>query len=42
MRDAAEARGMSWTYWEFSTGVGVHDIPTDTWRTDLLNALLGN
>jgi endoglucanase len=42
MRDAAEARGMSWTYWEFSTGFGVYDIPTDTWRTDLLNALLGN
>jgi endoglucanase len=42
MRDQAEARDMSWTYWEFSSSFGVYDIATDTWHTELLNALLGN
>jgi endoglucanase len=42
MRDQAEARGMSWTYWEMASGFGVYDRSTDSWHTDLLNALTGN
>ena len=42
MRAAAEARGMSWTYWEFAAGFGVYDPTTLTYRQDLLDSLLGN
>ena len=41
MRDAAEARGMSWTYWEFASGFGVYDPAGRTFRQPLLDSLLG-
>jgi endoglucanase len=36
-----EARGMSWTYWEFAAGFGVYDPQTLTFRQRLLDSLLG-
>jgi endoglucanase len=42
MRDAAEARGIRWTYWELAAGFGVYDPVAHTWRTPLKDALLGN
>ena len=41
MRDAIEARGMTWTYWEFASGFGVYDPTKLTARQDLLDSLLG-
>jgi endoglucanase len=41
MRDAMEARGMSWTYWEFAAGFGVYDPVKLTFRQGLLESLLG-
>ena len=41
MRDAAETRGMSWTYWEFASGYGVYDPAKLTFRQPLLESLLG-
>jgi endoglucanase len=41
MRDAIEARGMTWAYWEFASGFGVYDPVTLTFRRGLLDALLG-
>jgi endoglucanase len=41
MRDAIEARGMTWAYWEFASGFGVYDPATLTFRQGLLDALLG-
>ena len=41
MRDAIEARGMTWTYWEFAAGFGVYDPTARTFRPGLLDALLG-
>jgi endoglucanase len=40
MRDAIEARGMTWTYWEFAAGFGVYDPAARTYRRALLDALL--
>jgi endoglucanase len=44
MRDQAEARAMSWTYWEMASGFGVYDPVAHDWYGDgtLLNALLGS
>jgi endoglucanase len=42
LRDQAEARDMTWAYWEMSSGFGVYDLATQTWRADLLNALMSN
>ncbi|HEY2981757.1 MAG TPA: glycoside hydrolase family 5 protein [Anaerolineales bacterium] len=36
----AEKRDFAWAYWEFCAGFGVYDPNTDTWREDLLNALI--
>lgn len=36
----AEARGMSWAYWEFGAGFGVYDRDLKIWRTPLLTALI--
>jgi endoglucanase len=36
----AEARGMSWAYWEFGAGFGIYDRELKTWITPLLNALI--
>ncbi len=41
MRDAAEARGLSWAYWEFAAGFGVYDPATHAFRAPLRDALLG-
>jgi len=41
MRSGMEARGMSWTYWEFAAGFGVYDPVGLTFRQGLLDALLG-
>jgi endoglucanase len=42
MRDAIEARGMTWTYGEFASGFGVYDPVALTFRQGLLDALLGS
>jgi endoglucanase len=39
-RETAEARGISWGYWEFASGFGAYDRIRDAWRKDLLEALL--
>jgi endoglucanase len=41
MRSAIEARGMTWTYWEFAAGFGVYDPTTLGFRQGLLDSLLG-
>jgi endoglucanase len=41
MRDAMEARGMSWSYWEFASGFGVYDPVKLSFRQGLLDSLLG-
>jgi endoglucanase len=41
MRDAMEARRMSWAYWELAAGFGVYDPAKLTFRQGLLDALLG-
>lgn len=42
MRDAMEARGMRWAYWEFAAGFGVYDPARLTFRQGLLDSLLGS
>ena len=37
---AAEARNMSWAYWEFAAGFGIYDAESARWREPLLRALL--
>lgn len=41
VRDAAEARGIRWIYWELAAGFGVYNPVTHTWRVPLKVALLG-
>lgn len=36
----ADARGWSWSYWEFNQGFGIYDLKTDEWKKGLKNALL--
>lgn len=36
----AEELGISWSYWEFCSGFGVHDPLANQWRDALLNALI--
>lgn len=36
----AEARGMSWAYWEFDQGFGAYDRQAEAWRQELIEALL--
>ena len=36
----AEARGISWAYWEFCAGFGVYDRERRAWRQELLHALI--
>ena len=38
-REAIEARGMTWAYWEFAAGFGFYDPATGTVRTELRDAL---
>ena len=40
MRQAMEARGMSWAYWEFASGFGVYDPAKLAFRQNLLASLL--
>lgn len=40
VREAAEAHGFGWAYWEFGAGFGVYDTAASRWRNDLLGALL--
>ena len=39
-REGAEARGISWSYWEFGAGFGVYDRTSGRWREGLLEALI--
>ena len=39
-RETAEARGVSWGYWEFASGFGAFDKIRDEWRKPLLEALV--
>lgn len=41
MRTEAEARGFTWSYWEYASGFGVYNPATSSFRTGLLNALVG-
>lgn len=41
MRDAMEARGISWIYWELAAGFGVFDPEAGRMRTGLASALFG-
>ena len=41
MREAMEARGMTWAYWEFAAGFGVYDPQKRSFRQGLLDSLLG-
>ena len=38
----AEARGISWAYWEFCSGFGAYDPKADAWREPLRAALIGD
>jgi endoglucanase len=40
VREAAEARGFGWAYWEFGAGFGVYDRDARAWREPLLTALI--
>ena len=40
VREEAEARGISWSYWEFGAGFGVYDRDDEQWNEGLLNALI--
>jgi endoglucanase len=41
VREQAEARGFSWSYWELAAGFGVYDPAAHAWRKALRDALLG-
>lgn len=40
-REAIEARGFTWAYWELASAFGIFDPMNDRWRTELKDALLG-
>ncbi len=40
VREEAEQRGISWSYWEFCSSFGVYDPERQLWRGELLDALL--
>ncbi|MBN1581759.1 MAG: cellulase family glycosylhydrolase [Anaerolineae bacterium] len=40
MREEAEKRGFSWSYWEFGAGFGVYDRTARKWNQGLLDALV--
>lgn len=40
VREEAEKRGFSWSYWEFCSGFGVYDPATNQYRKELLEALI--
>lgn len=41
VREEAERRGMSWSYWEFCSNFGVYDPEAKAWRSGLVDSLLG-
>jgi endoglucanase len=41
MRDEAEKRGFTWSYWEMASGFGIWNPANKTWRTELRDALTG-
>ncbi|MGL4232837.1 MAG: cellulase family glycosylhydrolase [Casimicrobium sp.] len=41
MRDEAEKRGITWSYWEMASGFGIWDPNARAWRTQLRDALVG-
>ena len=41
VREAAEAHGFAWAYWEYQSGFGVWDPKAGSWRKELLEALVG-
>ncbi|MDR8392045.1 glycoside hydrolase family 5 protein [Aliifodinibius sp. S!AR15-10] len=40
IRNAAEERNFSWSYWEFGAGFGIYDREKNQWRDGLLKALV--
>lgn len=40
VRQAMEARGITWAYWEFGSEFGAYDISKKAWRPELLKALI--
>lgn len=40
VRGEAEARGISWAYWEFASNFGIFDPKTNTWNSEMRRALL--
>ena len=40
-RDAIEAQGFTWSYWELASSFGIWDPKANQWRTELKKALLG-
>ena len=40
-RDAIEAQGFTWSYWELASSFGIWDPKTNQWRPELKKALLG-
>ena len=41
VREQAEQRGFSWSYWEFASGFGAYDPLAKQWRAGLREALVG-
>lgn len=41
MRSEMASRQLPWMYWEFASGFGLYDPATQTWRSDMVNALYG-
>lgn len=41
MRQEAESRGFTWSYWELASGFGVYDPSAKVFRQPLLRALMG-
>jgi endoglucanase len=41
VRDEAEKRGITWSYWEMASGFGIWDPNARVWRTQLRDALVG-
>lgn len=41
VREAAEARGFAWAYWELAAEFAVYDAASGVWHEELLEALMG-
>jgi endoglucanase len=40
VRNEAEKRGFSWSYWEFGSGFGIYDRDKKQWKNELVKALI--